>query len=132
MTQEWCRFLLLTLNSDLAFLLKPFNCDPIIVIGIYHEFQNVGNIFVFFTIRYSNQNKWLTLFKKHSISPSPLFLLSAWGDLKSHRYLPVGVSYQKRLCKMKYGFERSISNVDLGLFQPKNQLMFSFVTFWFW
>ena len=38
---------------------------------------------------------------------------------------------KKRLFKIKYGFESSISNVDLGLFYPKNQQMFSFVTFWF-
>ena len=37
---------------------------------------------------------------------------------------------QTRLFKIKYGFEGSISNVDFGLFQPKNQWMFSFVTFW--
>ena len=30
-------------------------------------------------------------------------------------------------CKIKYGKESSISNVDLGLFQPHNQLMFSFI-----
>ena len=41
------------------------------------------------------------------------------------------VSCQKILCQKKYGFEDSISNVDLGLLQPNNQLMFSFVTFWF-
>ena len=41
------------------------------------------------------------------------------------------VSCQKRLCKIKYGLEGSISNVDLGLIQPSNQLMFSFVAFWF-
>ena len=51
--------------------------------------------------------------------------MSAWGDLKSscHRYLPEGdycVSCKILLCKIKYGFEGSISNVDLGLFQPKN------------
>ena len=37
----------------------------------------------------------------------------------------------KRLCKIKYGLEGSISNVDLSLCQPSNQLIFSFVTFWF-
>ena len=38
--------------------------------------------------------------------------LSVWGVLKSpcHRYLPGAyyVSYQKKFCKMKYGFEGSI------------------------
>ena len=63
--------------------------------------------------------------------------MRAWGDLNSsfQRYLPRGaycVSCQKRLYKIKYGFENSISNIYLGLFQPpNNQLMFSFVTFWF-
>ena len=65
--------------------------------------------------------------------------MSAWVDLKSscHGYLPRGggggayyVSSQKWLLKIN-GFEGSISNVNLGLFQPNNQLMFSFVTFWF-
>ena len=46
--------------------------------------------------------------------------MSVWGDLKSscHRYLPdiYYVPFQKRLGKIKYGFEGSISNVDLGLF----------------
>ena len=34
-----------------------------------------------------------------------------------------------RLLKIKYGSKGSISNVDLGLFKPNNQLIFSFVTF---
>ena len=42
------------------------------------------------------------------------------------------VSFQKNTFENKiWLFEGSISNVDLGLFQPNNQLMFSFVTFWF-
>ena len=40
------------------------------------------------------------------------------------------VSSQKKLLKIN-GFEGSISDVDLGLFQPNNQIMFSFLTFWF-
>ena len=58
------------------------------------------------------------------------------GDLKSscHIFSP-GVFnmflVKKRLCKTKYSSEGTISNVDLGLFYPNNQLMFSFVTFWF-
>ena len=45
--------------------------------------------------------------------------MNAWRDLKSscHRHLPERayfVSCQIRLCKIKYGFEGSISNVDLG------------------
>ena len=39
------------------------------------------------------------------------------------------VPCQKRLTKIKYGFEGSISNVDFILFYPSNQLMFSFVKF---
>ena len=62
--------------------------------------------------------------------------MSAWGDLKSswNRYLPRGadnVPCQSRPCKMKSGFEGSVSNVDLSLCKGSNQLMFSFVTFWF-
>ena len=34
--------------------------------------------------------------------------------------------------KKQYGFEGLILNVDLGLFYTNNQLMFSFVTFWFY
>ena len=57
-------------------------------------------------------------------------------DLKSsfHKYLPreLTVFLVKKDCKIKYGFEDSISNIDLGLTQPpNNQLMFSFVTLWF-
>ena len=64
--------------------------------------------------------------------------MSAWVDLKSscHEYLPGGRGLtmflvKKRLLKIKFGFEWSISNVDLGLFWPNNQLMFSYVTLWF-
>ena len=67
--------------------------------------------------------------------------VNAWGDLKSsfHWYLSLGgregvycVFCQKE-CKIKYGFEDPIPNADIGLFQlPNNQLMFSFVTIWFW
>ena len=47
--------------------------------------------------------------------------MSAWGDFKSscHGYLPGWVTMflaKDRLLKIKYGFEGSISNVDLGLF----------------
>ena len=46
--------------------------------------------------------------------------MSAWGDLRSscYGYLPGGLTMflVKRLLKMKYGLESSISNVDLGLF----------------
>ena len=47
--------------------------------------------------------------------------MSAWGDLKSswHIYLPGGITMflvKRRLLTIKYGFEGSISNVDLGLF----------------
>ena len=54
--------------------------------------------------------------------------MSAWGDIKysCHRYLPGGggllCSCQKRLCKIKCGFDSSISNVDLGLPQPKKTI----------
>ena len=37
----------------------------------------------------------------------------------------------KKDCKIKYGFDGSIPNNDHGLFYPNNQLMFSFLTFWF-
>ena len=62
--------------------------------------------------------------------------MSVLGDLKSfcQRYLTGGAYYfpcQKRLCKIKYAFEGSISNVDLELFNLNNQLGFSFVKFWF-
>ena len=45
--------------------------------------------------------------------------MSAWGDLSSsrHGYLSGGLLCflsKKRLLKIKYGFESSISNVDLG------------------
>ena len=43
---------------------------------------------------------------------------------------PYYVHGQKRLCKIEYGFEGTISDFDLGLFYPNNQLMFSFVKFW--
>ena len=42
-----------------------------------------------------------------------------------HGYLPGGTSYvscQKYL-KIKYGFEGLISNFDVGLFKPNNQLI---------
>ena len=73
----------------------------------------------------------------HSISPRQLPVpnykeagsenkMSAWGDLKSscHVYLPWGgrgggayyVSCQKKILKIRYGLEGSISNVDLSLF----------------
>ena len=47
--------------------------------------------------------------------------MGAQWDLKSscHRYLPGGLAMflvKKDLCKVKYGLEGSISNVDLGLF----------------
>ena len=56
------------------------------------------------------------------------------GDLKSsfHIYLHRGERgrllcfLSKNILKIKYGFEGS--NVDLGLFKPNKQLMFSFVT----
>ena len=62
--------------------------------------------------------------------------MSAWRDLKMpcHGYLPgEGTMFlvKKRILEIKYGFEGLISNVDLGLFQPNIQLMFSFVKFWF-
>ena len=43
----------------------------------------------------------------------------------SHIYLPGGLAkflVKKRIFKTKYGFEDSISNIDLGLFEPNNQL----------
>ena len=58
--------------------------------------------------------------------------MTFWANVKSFchaEYLPS--CQEKRLSKIKYGFEFSISNFDLGLFYPSNQLMFSFVTFWF-
>ena len=59
------------------------------------------------------------------------------GDLKSFchaEYYPGGLSMflvKKRLSKIKYDLEFSITNVGLCLLQPNNQLMFSFVEFWF-
>ena len=47
-------------------------------------------------------------------------------------FLPRGLAVfsvkKKRLCKVKYGFENSVSNVDLDMFCPNNQL-FTFLTF---
>ena len=44
--------------------------------------------------------------------------MNSWGDLKTfcHRYLPLKLLYFffKKFFKIKYGFEGSISNVDLG------------------
>ena len=62
--------------------------------------------------------------------------MSAWEDLKSSCdvYLRGGACYvscQKELLKIKYGSKGLISNVDIGLFWPNSQLMFSVVTFWF-
>ena len=59
------------------------------------------------------------------------------GGLKSscHGYFAGGLTMllaKKRLLKIKYGFEGSISNVDLRLLQPNKQSMFSFVIFWFY
>ena len=54
--------------------------------------------------------------------------------MSCHGYLPgEGTMFlvKKRILEIKYGFEGLISNVDLGLFQPNIQLMFSFVKFWF-
>ena len=47
--------------------------------------------------------------------------MSAWGDLKRscHGYLPLGLTMfvaQKGHLKLKYGFQGSISHVDIGLF----------------
>ena len=47
-------------------------------------------------------------------------MLSAWGNLKSscHRYLSGGRTMflvNKRLCKIKYGFEGSTSKLILAL-----------------
>ena len=47
--------------------------------------------------------------------------MSVWGDLKGscHGYLPGGLSMflvKKIIFKIKYSFEGSLSNVDLGLF----------------
>ena len=47
--------------------------------------------------------------------------MSAWGDLNSscHWNLPGELTMylvKKRILEIKYGFEGSISNVDLGLF----------------
>ena len=91
----------------------------------------------------------------HSISVPPLFCwggqlavpnfakrgirkkwVSGWA-LKSscHGYFAGGLTMllaKKRLLKIKYGFEGSISNVDLRLLQPNKQSMFSFVIFWFY
>ena len=43
--------------------------------------------------------------------------MSAWGVLKSpcHRYFPGGLLCFLSNKTMEYGFEREISNVDLGL-----------------
>ena len=48
------------------FCCYPFNCNSIMVIGKCLEFLNkiFASIFVFFTIRYFDQNKQFTLFKK--------------------------------------------------------------------
>ena len=53
--------------------------------------------------------------------------MSAWGEgsLQSscHGYLPGGLNMflaKKKDLKITYGFKGSISNIDLGLFQPNN------------
>ena len=82
-----------------------------------------------------NELKWIKTIKndlvqaKHSINPSSLSpsawlqgsekKMNCWGDFKSsfHRYLSgeaYYVSCQKRLSKIKYDFEGSVSDVDLG------------------
>ena len=92
----------------------------------------------------------------HTLSQhqSPLFLVGdnfqsqilKWGDQKKNEFLGGGglkaflpwifalggllcLLSKKKLLKLKYGFQGSISHVDIRLFQPGNQLMFSFVTF---
>ena len=44
--------------------------------------------------------------------------MNPWGNLKSfcHIYLPVGLTmvFVKSFGIMKYGFEGSVSNIDLG------------------
>ena len=59
--------------------------------------------------------------------------MGTWGDLKRSAMDVClrGVYYVFCQRKNFNDFEGSISNVDLGLFYPNNQLMFSFVTFWF-
>ena len=63
--------------------------------------------------------------------------MRAWGGLKEFPVMDIClrtyyVSFQKNTFENKiWLFDGSISNVDLGPFQPNNQLMFSFVTFWF-
>ena len=59
--------------------------------------------------------------------------LMPWRKSSCHGYLPGGrTMFQvKKDCKIKYGFDGSIPNNDRGLFYPNNQLMFSFLTFWF-
>ena len=59
--------------------------------------------------------------------------MSAWWDLKEFLLQIFAWGAYCVLCikkNLKYGFEGSISNVDLGLFYPNDQLMSSFVTFW--
>ena len=58
------------------------------------------------------------------------FKMSAWLDLKMSCHGCLSGELTMFL-EIKYGFEGPISNFDLGLFQPNNQLMFSFVKFWF-
>ena len=59
--------------------------------------------------------------------------MSVWRHLKIsfHRYLPgrLTVFLVKRLCKIRHGFKGSNLIVNLGLFQPNNRSMSSFVTF---
>ena len=62
--------------------------------------------------------------------------MSAWGTQRVPAMdICLGEAYYvscvKKTFKIKYDFESSISNVEIGLFYPNNQLMFSFVTFWF-
>ena len=92
--------------------------------------------------KYVNRCKYGEIFKVylHSIS-CPILeedkFQSQILKLKTscYRYLHGGglLSFlcQKRLCKIKYPFKGSVSNVYLGLFYLNNQLLVNFVTFWF-
>ena len=64
--------------------------------------------------------------KKECLGGRKEFLpwIFSWGELTMFLV-------KKKDFKIKYGFEGLIPNVDLDLFHPNNQLMFSVVTHWF-
>ena len=86
---------------------KPTQFQPLYLEGQRSNFENGG----------SGKNECIGGLKEF------LQQIFAWGLI---------MFLVKKGSKIKYGFDGSISNVDLSLFQPNKQLMFSFVTFWFY